>query len=357
VRSTRVVAAIVAAVVAAVGTWAGVSVARHATSSDAKRKANSSPRATPSGYYVLFPDGPRGYDGRGRAILDADSNLPEGTLVDLDFFSADMGTQARGVVANERIELRVANASCHETEVGLIGTDMQIVVTARPEYPHLGSMPIGGSPGRQPSPVLQPANVAAVLGLHFEQLIGDQVRVVEGKKMLEARQAYELPAETCTSKLLYTGNGSFEQVPIDHPMALPTGPFPQPPFTSCPDKNGARQVEAGDARDANEIALAFDVAITDGDAGTLRRLADASVSSFEGWISTGLPEPELWTDVPSGNYFPTVPPGCGSLVAMRTWGVTLAKSGGDPDPPLITYLLILRPGGWRVWGQLPEDGR
>ncbi len=143
---------------------------------------------------MLFPEAPRGHDDKGRAILDAETNLPDGTLVDLDFFSADTETETSGAVADGNIQLRVANAS--------------------------------------------------------------------------------------------------------------SGPFPRPPFASCPDAKEARQIESGDSRDANEIALTFDVAITDGDAATLNRLADGSIHPFEGWTSTGLTEPNVWVDQVRGGSGP-----------------------------------------------------
>src|SRR6266545_5684805 len=63
-------------------------------------------------------------------------------------------------------------------------------------------------------------------------------------------------------------------------------------------------VADGDSRDANEIALTFDVAITDGDAATLNRLADGSIHPFEGWTSTGLTEPNVWVDQVRGGSGP-----------------------------------------------------
>ena len=60
-------------------------------------------------------------------------------------------------------------------------------------------------------------------------------------------------------------------------------------------------------------------------------------------------------NIPSGYYTPAVPLGCGALVALRTVGATLAKSEGESAA--VTYLLILRSDGWKVWGELPGDGR
>jgi hypothetical protein len=52
----------------------------------------------------------------------------------------------------------------------------------------------------------------------------------------------------------------------------------------------------------------------------------------------------------SGFNIPGVSNGCGSLVALRTWGVGLSAAGRDVAT---TYLLVLRPEGWKVWGSLP----
>jgi hypothetical protein len=302
-------------------------------------------------YSVDFPEQPRGVDGRGLAVLDAETNLPDGTIVNLHYFSADSETPARTEVREGRIEIRVANNLCHDTEVGLIGTAVRVIVTVRPEYRDVRSRPSPPPASPALSVLSQPPDVQEVLGSHFERLIGGQVRETDGERYLEASRAYELPAETCTSKLVYTGGGSFRQVPADQEMRVDTGPFPRDPFSWCPDPQNALPVEAGDFSEAGEVARDFDIALQAGDTEALAELADPSVRSFDqGWLPTGSSDPQVTNFIPSGFYIRGVGHGCGSLVALRTWGVGLSAAGQDVAT---TYLLVLRPEGWRVWGSLP----
>ena len=66
-------------------------------------------------------------------------------------------------------------------------------------------------------------------------------------------------------------------------------------------------------------------------------------------MSTGSQNPSWVGNVPHGD--PTVATGCGALVYLQTVGAQLAASEGEGRS--VTYLLILRPDGWKVWGQLP----
>jgi hypothetical protein len=302
------------------------------------------------GFVVILPEEPGGEDDRGLAILDAETNLPDGTIVDLYYFSADVEGPSRGTITDGRLEIRVTNDLCHDTEVGLIGTAVRVTVTVRAEYPYVGSRPFGQSP---PPSVAQPRNVQRVLGPRFERLVGEQVRDVDGQRYLEASRTYELPSDTCASKLKYTGDGSFRQVPVGEQVPVDMGPFPRAPFAWCPDARDARPVEAGEWSEAGRVAHDFDLALQADDAATLSELADPSVRSLDqGWRPTGSSDPQVATNVPSGFYLPEVTNGCGSLVALRTWGVVLSDSGQEGARET-TYLLVLRPDGWKVWGSLP----
>lgn len=315
-------------------------------------RADRSPIRTRSrGFYVLFPSEPRGWDAKGLAIIDPETNLPPGTLVRLYYFSADMESPGEGKVANRRIPMRVANSLCHGTERGLVGTDVRMTVTALPQYE---SEIYGGIGAQRPPPLRQPPGVRKVLGPNFEKLVGDQVTTQGSQRILQAAHTYELAADRCSRKLEYTGNGSFRQVPVKKPQPVPTGPFPAPPFSWCPDASTVRPVEAA-TRSADTVAERFDVALTKHDIDTLRMLADPSVQTFaEGWRPTGSLHPQVVTVVSSGEYMPKIPPGCGSLVAIRTWGVQVATADQHTS---VTYLLVLRGDGWKVWGGLPGDGR
>jgi hypothetical protein len=343
-RNRRIGAALVALAVAGAGIGTAVLAL-----------GRSRPKPLPAvpnghGYVIRFPDGPLGYEKKGLAILDAATNLPDQTKVDLYFFSVDEENPSEAVVADGRVPIRIWNGFCHATEAGIEGTTTKVTVTVSPVSTEIA---IGGPyrpPGASPytPPPWQPASVQAVLGPHFEKLIGDQVVNVGGQRELVASKLFQLPAATCQKQLRYTNGGSFEQVPMHQHVPLPPGPFPNPPFTSCPNPVGSLPVEAGDWNTTGDVASAFDTALTAGDAKTLRQLADPSVGSFEGWVTTGSPQPPWLGNVPHGDQ--TVAAGCGAFVSLRTIGAQLAKAEGET--PDVTYLLILRADGWKVWGQL-----
>ncbi|TMK78402.1 MAG: hypothetical protein E6G47_09810 [Actinobacteria bacterium] len=284
------------------------------------------------GYVIRFPDGPLGYEKKGLAILDAATNLPAGTKVDLYYFSAEEENPGETDVKDGRIPIRLWNGFCHATERGLEGTTMKITAIVSPVSTEVLG---GGGRIRQPAPPppWQPPSVQAVLGPYFEKVSGDQVVEQGGQRELVASTLFQLPAGTC------------QKVYGD----VPPGPFPQPPFTSCPNPDGALPVEAGDWNTTGDVASAFDAALTAGDTQTLHRLADPSVSSFGAWASTGSRHPSWTGNVPFGD--PSVATGCGALVHLRTVGAQLAPSDGENAA--MTYFLILRPDGWKVWGQLP----
>ncbi len=305
-----------------------------------------------NGYGIQFPDGPLGYERKGLAVIDAATNLPDGTKVNLYLFGADVESPGQAVVKDGRIPIRIWNGFCHETEAGLEGTTTKVTAVVSPVS---GFVPAGGGRaggGQYTPPPWQPPSVQAVLGPHFERLTGDQVVNQDGRRMLVASKLVQLPADTCQKKYGFTKDGSYELLPMDQPVTLPTGPFPKLPFRSCPDPEGALPVEAGDWNITGDVAQSFDAALTTGDTDTLRRLADPSVS-FDGWTSTGSTHSSWVGNVPFGD--PAVATGCGALVFLRTVGAQLARSeGGNTE---LTYLLILRPDGWKVWGELPGDGQ
>src|SRR5712692_9888532 len=86
-------------------------------------------------FYIKLPSGPLGWDARGRAVLDAQTNLPAATIVQLYFFSADAEGPGMARVANGRLPIGVSNTLCHQTEVGLVGTDVRVEASVLPEYP------------------------------------------------------------------------------------------------------------------------------------------------------------------------------------------------------------------------------
>jgi hypothetical protein len=300
-------------------------------------------------YHVTWRAKPGGLGDRGLTILDAATNLPDGTKASLYFYSADIETPSFTVVEGGEVVIRAANNTCHEVPGGLEGSSFTVTLRIAPTF---DSGCIGC---RTPMQILQPPEVAAVLGPNFENVGGEQVVESYGQKVIEIKRLYQLPASTCTSKILYADNGDFRQVPVDTAIPQPPGPFPQPPFESCPDPDGALLVENIEFRDPSPVALAFYSALSTGDTTSLRALADPSVTSFDSWPLTQSLHPSLSQIVPIGNYFPTVSPGCGSLVALRTIGASIAPADGAPAS--VTFLMILRPDGWKVWGWLRGYGR
>src|SRR5438128_2076129 len=147
-----------------------------------------------NGYAVEIPGALLGYEKKGLAILDAATDLPDGTKVDLYFFSADVESPAEATVEDGRIPIRMWNGFCHETEAGLEGTTTKVTVIVSPVsglIRHGGSR-IGGPPVTPPP--YQPPRVRAVLGPNFERLTGDQVVVEGGTRRLVASRVIQLPS-------------------------------------------------------------------------------------------------------------------------------------------------------------------
>lgn len=304
------------------------------------------------GYGIQFPDGPLGYEKKGLAVVDAATNLPDGTKVSLYLFGADVESPGQAVVKDGRIPIRIWNGFCHETEQGIEGTTTKVTVVVSPVSQSITAGGRVGAGHYSPQPQ-QPLNVQKALGPNFERLTGEQVIEDNGRRLLVASKLVRLPADTCQKKYGFTKDGSYELLPVDQPVTLPPGPFPKSPFTSCPDPDGALPVEAGDWQTTGEVAAEFDAALTAGNVATLRQVADPSVDSFDSWISTNSSHPAWIGNVPFGD--PAVATGCGALIYLRTVGAQLARAEGEN--PAVTYLLILRSDGWKVWGQLPGDGQ
>jgi hypothetical protein len=167
--------------------------------------------AASTDYFIRLPAGPGAIDSKGLTILDAATNLPEGTLVSLYFSSKDEENPDTTTVHDGMIPIRVANNYCHLNEGNLTGSAWTIEVTIAPMYP---SDAIGGR-GLVPPPFYtQPASVLAILGQHFENLYGDQVTQVDGVNQIKMSKDYQLPANTCTDRIVYIQGGDFRQVPV-----------------------------------------------------------------------------------------------------------------------------------------------
>jgi hypothetical protein len=305
--------------------------------------------AAPTKYHILLPDESLGTDDDGLQMLDAATNLPNGTQFDLSIGSPDIEGESGAGVKDGLIRIRVLNNSCREINGVLRSPQLRISVIVAPFHVFLSSGGFGSPP--LDDRTKQPAEVRAVLGDRFEQLSGEQVEETDQGKMLKAERTYRLPVRTCTHKLVDTAGGGLRQIPLESPRE---GEVQRLPW--CPDLQGARPVEGGN--DAAEIALRFDRALFNNEVRTYRALADPVVRFPSDWYPAASQEPGLPRAVVVAS-FPAsdgeaVARSCGQEAAHRTWQVVL----GDPDTrvALVSYYLILRAKGWKVWGSLEGHG-
>jgi len=343
---TRLVAAAVGALVAATGIGGGAYMFFI-------NRGPGSASATPAGYYIALPDEPLGAED-GLQILDATTNLPEGTVFELSIGSPDIeGSSGGPVIEAGLIRIRVANNACRESHGVLQSPSITVSVIVAPFDV---SGPISGGRARSSPPddsAKQPQEVRAVLGDAFENLWGDQVKETDRGKMLQAEKSYNLPVETCTHKLVDTEGGGLRQIPLKPPRE---GDIQL--FEWCPTLDGTLQLEGGNPAEAADVALRFDGAILIDDTATYEALADPVVRFPSDWYPAGGQEPGLNRPVVVAS-FPAadgeaVARSCGEDVAQRTWQVVL--SDGDTDVALVSYYLVLREDGWKVWGTLEGHG-
>jgi hypothetical protein len=177
-------------------------------------------------YFIRLPAEPGAVDSKGLTVLDADTNLPEGTRIWLYFSSKDSEGPAEEEVAGGTIRIRVANDECHGEGAMLTGSNITVRVTASPadrEFilfgpvgpgPQLSSPQVVATPSIWPSAPQQPEAVLAILGQHFENLTGPQVTLVGEDNQIQVSREYQLPANTCTERIVYLPGGDFRQVPV-----------------------------------------------------------------------------------------------------------------------------------------------
>jgi hypothetical protein len=161
-------------------------------------------------YYINLPTEPGAVDSKGLTILDAETNLPEGTMIWLYFSSKDSETPTQSEVADGKIRVRVANNECHGLGSTLTGSNLTARITASPvDWDFIIFGPEG--PHTQPH---QPDAVLAILGQHFENMTGPQVTQVGEDNEIQISKDYQLPASTCTASIEYLPGGGFRQVPV-----------------------------------------------------------------------------------------------------------------------------------------------
>ncbi len=156
---------------------------------------------TPSGYYITFPADAESPSGtQGGAILHVQTNLPDGTKVYVSDEELGGGGGSGGccsTVTNGEILVRVDNVSCMNSIGQDRSTGLRITLTVLPDLEPLN--PECLNPDGCPNP--QPKEVLAILGDHFENLDGDQVRMVDGMRGLMATAEFAWPPGTCDPSL------------------------------------------------------------------------------------------------------------------------------------------------------------
>jgi hypothetical protein len=158
-------------------------------------------RSTPAGYYLLFPEEITTIGGRPRLVVE--TNLPDGTRYELrsEEFGPEGSSQGQGIECCDQLEagrivVPVGSGAC-SNYVGSVGnsTGFTIELRVRPVF---DDFPIFGPPRADRTPPAQPDSVLAVLGTHFEKLVGDQVVVdADGTRQLVADHRYEYPEPQC----------------------------------------------------------------------------------------------------------------------------------------------------------------
>lgn len=198
-------------------------------------QAPASPGAR--GYFITFPEhaGALGQDPNGGigVTITIRTNLPEGTLVDID--APNIGGPG-GIgeccppVHQGRLTIAVDNASCYLAPGSPRSTGFGVTITVKPDFKVVPIGPV--APGSTRKPIgKQPATVLAILGQRFERLKGDQVRTVNGVRQLVASATFAWPSNTCEA-LLRSNDGFLPQVcpttdTTGHSLAMIQAPDPR----------------------------------------------------------------------------------------------------------------------------------
>ena len=307
---------------------------------------------TPSGHFVLLPDEPSGTDNRGVLRLEARTNLPNGTLVDIGVRGPDIeGASTGHEVRDGVIAVRVAMNACHMVDGVLRAPPTGVVVNVAP-FRTFASSSGGGRGPRTPPPPKQPAAVRAILGERFERLEGDQVQHEERGNFISVKRTYRFPPASCTHFLVDTAYGGLRQIPLRPPLEGVEQALPW-----CPDVAAALPIDEANTEEAATIALRFDASIFVDD-GEYRELVDPVVRFPSDWFPARGQEPGL-EDVAfiagvRATAGEAVRRSCGRDVAEKTWQAVLGDA--EYGLALVSYYLVLRPDGWNVWGTLEGHG-
>jgi hypothetical protein len=147
-------------------------------------------------YDVTFPVNPTPLEGQlGRYTVSVSTNLPDGTLTDLEYSDAlAEGRECCVSVVQGAIQVPLVNNHCVDNGT-LQGSDVTIQVIAAPNFAFMQHEP----PGSWNEAPIQPDSVIAVLGTNFENLTGPDVQMDGDMHMLIGSQKYQLPPDTCVS--------------------------------------------------------------------------------------------------------------------------------------------------------------
>ena len=173
---------------------AGITVALVALWPGGSNQSTLRPREQPV-YVVTFPLEPTSLDGQpGHYSISVTTNLPEGTLVELDYADAlGEGGGCCSQVISGVLQVPLVNNHCLDKNGTREGSDVTVHVVAAPKYGFFGNQQSVNSGPTQPD------SVNAVLGTNFQNLNGPDVQVRGDTHELTALYEYQLPADTCVS--------------------------------------------------------------------------------------------------------------------------------------------------------------
>jgi hypothetical protein len=295
---------------------------------------------------VSLPLAPDAVDRDGFYTFEAKTNLPEGTHVLGTVTGSNTSAMDEVEVSGGRVPIRIPNSECQWFGGRLQGSPIKIEVIVAVAliwyFPSAGPLPDPGQP--RPSPNSQPPAVQDQLGVHFERLVGKQVRDHLGSPSIQVERSYHLAAGTCRSVYddVTARRSPVRPKPPPPPPRRPTDTYPW-----CPDVAKTLSVSGGNYNDAWSVARRFNLALIRGEQAGLARLADPSVETFDRhWV------PLRGTTKPGGptprEYPEDLVEICGHDVALRTFAAVLST----PRAKAI-FLLVRRNDGWSVWGERP----
>ncbi len=151
------------------------------------------PRLRQGDFHIAFDPGPRYVEGRQpypEAIVTAETNLPDGTLVIVEYEDgAGYGYSCCREVDTGVVIARAGHTSCRNEELGNPdppSTSFRITFTVLPDTAITSPECLDPEGCSNP----QPPNVLQLLGDRFENLSGPQVRRVEGVRALVASMTF-----------------------------------------------------------------------------------------------------------------------------------------------------------------------